>query len=82
MDLFEREAPERPEPASVIHRGASHSYAKYLLFPVRLRRQLRTDEYDFEKLLCGALRHRDKLYVIYEIPRNSAIAFAPTHAPE
>lgn len=59
------------EPASVIQTGARHSYAKYLLFPVKLRRQFRTDEYDFEKLRCGALKHREKLYIIYEVARGN-----------
>jgi len=58
------------EPASVVQTGARHSYAKYLLFPVKLRRQFQTDEYDFEKLRCGALRYRERLYVIYEVGRK------------
>lgn len=57
------------EPASAIQTGARHSYAKYLLFPVRLRRQFKTDDYDFDKIRCGVLKHKDKLYIIYEVPR-------------
>lgn len=69
------------EPASVVQTGARHSYAKYLLFPVKLRRQFKTDEYDFSKLLCGALRSKDKLYVIYEVPRPGASRSAVENSP-
>lgn len=58
------------ERATVTLTGARHSAAKYLLFPVRLRRQFKTDEFDFEKLLCGSLRYKDKLYIVYEVPRK------------
>ena len=58
------------EPASVIKTGARHSYAKYLLFPVKLRRQFKTEEFDFKKIACGSLRYRDKLYEIYEVPKK------------
>lgn len=54
-------------PAAAIKTGARHSYAKYLLFPVKLRREFRTDGYDFDKLDCGVVRYRDKLYVIYGV---------------
>ena len=56
------------EPASTIKTGARHSYAKYLLFPVKLRRRWRTDQFDFEKLRCGVLNHEGTLYVIYAVP--------------
>lgn len=59
------------EPASSIKTGARHSYAKYLLFPVTLRRQWRTEQYDFEKLRCGVLPHEDILFVIYAVPAKS-----------
>lgn len=58
------------ETASAIQTGARHSYAKYLLFPVRLRRQFKTDDYNFEKIVCGAVKHGSKLYVIYEVPKK------------
>jgi len=62
------------EPSSAIQTGARHSFARYLLFPVRLRRQFKTDEFDFDKLLCGAVEQKDKLYVIYGVPRKKFIA--------
>ena len=58
------------EPASTVKTGAKHSYAKYLLFPVKLRRQFQTDSFDFDKLACGALAQEDTLYVIYRVPRK------------
>ena len=58
------------ERATAIKTGARHSYAKYLLFPVSLRRRFKTDEYDFEKIKSGTVKYRDKLYVIYEVPRK------------
>ena len=56
------------EPATAIKTGARHSYAKYLLFPVTLRREVRTDDYDFDKLSCGVIKYHDKLYVVYGLP--------------
>ena len=58
------------ERATAIKTGARLSHAKYLLFPVSLRRRFKTDEFDFEKIVCGSVRYRDKLYVIYEVPRK------------
>ena len=58
------------EPASVVQTGARHSYAKYLLFPVRVRRQFKRDGYDFDKLRCEAVKNRDKLYVSFEVGRR------------
>ncbi len=58
------------EPASAIQTGARHQYAKYILLPVRLRRQFKTDEYDFDNIQCGALKRGDTLYVIYEVPKR------------
>ena len=58
------------EPASAIRTGARHSYAKYLLFPVTVRRQFKTDKFDFKNIVCGTLRYKDKLYVIYEVPKK------------
>jgi hypothetical protein len=59
------------EPATAIKTGARHSYAKYLLLPVKLRRKFKTDEFDFERITAGAVKYRDKLYVIYGIPRKN-----------
>ena len=58
------------EEASFIKTGARHSYAKYFLFPVKLRRQYRADDYDFGKLLCGTVEFRDKLFVVYGVPKK------------
>lgn len=60
------------EPASVIKTGARHTYAKYLLFPVSLRRAWRADEYDFNRLRCGVLPSKETLYVIYAVPAKSS----------
>lgn len=61
------------EPSSAIKTGARHNYAKYLLLPVRLRRQFRTDSYDFDELRCGAMTYKDKLFVIFAIPRKGFV---------
>ena len=62
------------EPASVIKTGARHSYTKYLLFPVKLRRQFKTDQYDFENISCGTIKYREKLYMIYGVERKGLVA--------
>ena len=58
------------ERATCIKTGARHSFAKYLLFPVKLRRAFKTDEFDFDKIVCGTVKYREKLYVVYEVPRR------------
>ena len=58
------------ERATAVKTGARHSWIKYLLLPVRLRRQFKTDEFDFENIECGVARYRDTLYVIYGVKRN------------
>jgi hypothetical protein len=58
-----------------IRTGARHSYAKYLLFPVKLRRQFRTDEYGFDKSTCGVMTYRHKLYVTYSVTEDRAANF-------
>jgi hypothetical protein len=59
------------EPATAIKTGARHSFAKYLLFPVKLRRQFKTDGYDFSKLSCGVMKYRDTLFVIYGVQKKA-----------
>jgi hypothetical protein len=61
------------EPSTAIKTGARHSYAKYLLFPVSLRRQYKTDDFDFEKLVCGVVKYRDKLFVLFGVPRKNVV---------
>jgi len=61
------------EPTSFTKTGARHSFAKYLLFPVKLRRQFKTDEFDFEKLQCGTVLYKDKLYVVYGVSKKFGI---------
>ena len=56
--------------ASAIQTGARHQFASYLLFPIKLRRQFKTDEFDFRKVTCGAFTRRNKLYVVYEVPQK------------
>ena len=58
------------EKSSIIKTGARHSHAKYFLFPATLRRRFKTEEFNFEKIVCGSVRYRDKLYIIYEVPRK------------
>lgn len=59
------------EPATFIKTGARHSFAKYLLLPVALRRKLKTDEFDFEQLACATIEYKDKVYVVYGVGKRS-----------
>ena len=68
------------EPASAIKTGARHSYAKYLLFPVKLRRQYKTDAFDFTRIRCGVLKYQERLYAIYDIPSNTTLTSANTES--
>ncbi len=55
---------------SITMTGARHTHAKYFLFPAKLRREFKADEFDFSKVTCGAVRYREKLFVIYGVPRK------------
>ena len=64
------------EAASVIQTGARHQFATYLLFPIKLRRRYKTDDFDYRKAKCGVFTNRDKLYVVYEVPTKGIGASA------
>lgn len=59
------------EPSSVIKTGARHSYAKYFLFPVSLRRRFKTEEYDFENLKSGTVAYKDEVFIVFGVERKS-----------
>lgn len=63
------------ENATYIKTGSKHSYAKYLLFPVKLRRKYKANEYDYEQMQCGTIEYKQKLYVIYEVPKQNHLNF-------
>jgi hypothetical protein len=65
------------EPTTIKKTGARHSYASYFLFPVKMRRQFKIEDYDFDKLRCGKVEYKDRLYVVYGVPKKY-----PTAAPE
>ncbi len=69
-DLYVFAAPLVNEPAAAIRTGARHSYAKYLLFPVVLRREHQATQFDFGSLRCGVVAHAEQLFVIYRVPRR------------
>lgn len=56
--------------ASYTKTGSRHNAAKYLLVPVKLRRQFTLDEYDFSDLKCGAVEGDGKVFLIYEVPKR------------
>jgi hypothetical protein len=60
------------EPARAIKTGARHSYARYLLLPIKIRKRFKVDTHDFENIKCGAVEYRDMLFVIYGVPNKFA----------
>lgn len=60
------------EKSSVVKTGARHSFAKYALIPVALRRKIKAEEYDFENMKCGAVRYKDAVYLIFGVGRKDA----------
>lgn len=63
--LFSTEAIK--EPATATRTGAKHNAVKWLLFPATLRKKFKADDFDFEKVTCGTIKYRDKVYVIYAV---------------
>ena len=62
------------EPASIIRTGAKHTYAKYVLFPSRLRKNYKTAQYDFDQVRCGTLEDEERLHIVYSVPRKGVTA--------
>lgn len=58
--------------SKAIKTGARHSYARYLLLPVNLRRAFKTDKHDFNNIKCGALTFKDELFVVYSFKRKGS----------
>ena len=52
-------------PTSTIKTGARHSYARYLLLPVKVRRKLRGDSASLEGIKCGVITGTLERYVLY-----------------
>ena len=58
------------EAATAIKTGAKHNYAKYFLFPSRIRKRYKAEEFDFQSLKCGTVEYKDKLFVVYGVERK------------
>lgn len=71
------------EPATVIKTGAKHNYAKYFLFPSKLRKKFKGEEFDFQNLKCGTVEYKDKLFVVYGVGRKGvAVEVVPGEGKE
>ena len=57
-------------PSKAIKTGARHSYARYFLLPVPIRRKFRTDTHDFDNIKCSAVEAGDKLFVVFSLDRK------------
>jgi hypothetical protein len=55
---------------NAIKTGARHSYARYLLLPVKIRKMFQTDTHDFDSLSCGAVEYKDKIYLVFCLERK------------
>jgi len=53
------------EPTKAIKTGARHSYARYFLLPIKIRKIFRTDTHNFENIKCGAVEYKDRLFVVF-----------------
>ena len=58
------------EPATITKTGAKHNYAKYFLFPSKLRKRYKGEEFDFQSLKCGTVEYKNKLFVVYGVERK------------
>ena len=61
------------EPTKAIKTGARHSYARYFLLPIKIRRAFRTDTHDFENIKCGAVEYKDSLFVVFCLDRKGIV---------
>ena len=61
------------EPTKAIKTGARHSYARYFLLPICIRKRFKTDTHDFENIKCGAVEYKDGLFVVFRLPRKDSI---------
>ena len=60
------------ERASVTKTGARHARAKWLLVPKAIRAKFRGDEFDFDKVFCGAVEHNGAVCIIFTAPRRAS----------
>lgn len=58
------------EPTRTIKTGARHSFARYLLLPVKLRKAFKAETHDLEDIRCGAVENGDRLFVVYSIRKK------------
>lgn len=58
------------EPSSIIKSGKRSQFAKYALIPISIRHDHKTDDYDFTQLKAGAVKYRDRLYIIFGVPKR------------
>ena len=72
-DLVVFPAERVTEPTKAIKTGARHSYARYLLLPVKLRRIFRTDTHDFENIKCGAVECDGELFLVFGLERKGKL---------
>jgi len=58
------------EPVKITKTGAKHSFAKWLLLPVKLRNQFETGKYDYNNVKAGFIHYKDCVFFIYKVGKK------------
>ena len=57
-------------PTNLTKTGARNGYAKWLLLPVKVRLDYKTDEYDYEGMKCGLFECGECVFFIYKVEKR------------
>ena len=57
-------------PTKITKTGARHSFAKWLLLPVKLRNQFIAEEYDYSNVKAGFVQYKDCVFFIYKVGKK------------
>lgn len=58
------------EPSKTTKTGARHSFAKWLLLPVKLRNKFEKDEYDYAKIEAGYVEYQEGIFIIFRLNKK------------
>lgn len=61
-------------PTKAIKTGARHSFARYLLLPISIRKLFKTETHDFDDIKVGMVEFEGDVYVVYRVMEKRGVA--------
>jgi len=69
------------QPSKITKTGARHSFAKWLLLPVKLRNKFESSEYDYGRIKAGYVEFQNSVYFIFRVDKKG-LESVPGKKPE